>query len=67
MSERCLQGVWKVPGSFLKGVWIVSERCLEGDWKVSGRCQEGPGEYEESQLKARLSQDRLSQGRSTQD
>ena len=31
MSERCLEGVWK-----------VSKTCLEGAWKVSGRCLEGP-------------------------
>ena len=31
MSERCLEGVWRVSGR----CWKVSGLCLDGDWIVS--------------------------------
>ena len=43
-GPMCLVGVWKVSNRCLEGIWIVpglSERCLEGVWSVSGKCLEG--------------------------
>ena len=49
MSGKCLKGVWKVSGRFLKGVcvghlegvWRISGWLIDGVWKVSGVCPEG--------------------------
>ena len=52
MSGRYLDGITKVP---------------EDVWRVSACCKEGSGEYIESQLKSRSSQDRCNQDRSNQE
>ena len=52
VSGGCLEGVTKV---------------LEDVWKAFECCKEGSGEYKESLLKARSSQDRCSQDMSSQD
>ena len=41
MSERCTEGVLKVPGMYMEGVWKVFGRSLEGFSKASERCWEG--------------------------
>ena len=41
-------------------------KVLEGVWKVSACCKEGSGEYKESLLKARSSQDRCCHDKSSQ-
>ena len=58
--------VWTVSGGCLDGIWKVSGRF----WKLSGRClhvvKEDCGEYKESLLKVRSSQDRCCHDKSSQ-
>ena len=65
MCVRCLEDVCRVPGGCLKGVWkVLGVRNLSGMFsKVYACCKEGSGEYKESKLKARSSQDMCSQDR----
>ena len=56
LSGGCLEGVWKVPGRYLKGFWRVSMGCPNGYLLSQDRSSQG-----------RLSQDRSNQDRSNQD
>ena len=58
MSGRCQESAWKVSGR--------CQKVLECVRKMSVSCTEGSGEYKESQLQARSSQERCRQGRTGQ-
>ena len=45
LDGRCLKGVQKVPGMFLKDLEKLSSRSLEVPWMLFGRCLKVSGRW----------------------